>query len=176
MKITLSIIFSKQSPLSKAGLFKNLNLNIMRKSIFILILLLNTTLSAQSFNFLDRQIVYGSSPEVFLEKFPEFKIDPQLTSDGQTSAIYLSNIGSCEISYTVQFENSSLSVFRLSSNCTMGEDNSIIESILKQFKFIPSKNSDDEEMGDVVETYKKGKLTATAFIGGFFILTIFKSK
>jgi len=145
-------------------------------SFAILVLLLNTTLSAQSFNFLDRQIVYGSSPEVFLSEFPEFKVDLELSSNEQTSVIYINNIGDCEISYTVQFDKSSLSSFKLSSNCTMGEDNSIIQSILNQFKFIPSKNTDDEEMGDVVETYKKGKLTATAFIGGFYMLTIVKSK
>lgn len=145
-------------------------------SFAILVLLLNTTLSAQNFNFLDRQIVYGSSPEVFLSEFPEFKVDLELSSNEQTSVTYINNIGDCEISFTVQFDNSYLSSFKLSSNCTMGEDNSIIQRILNQFKFIPAKNSDDDEMGDVVEIYKKGNLTATAFIGGFYILTISKSK
>ena len=61
-------------------------------------------------------------------------------------------------------------------NCSNRQDEQIIKSIKKQFKHIPLKTTDEEEMGDIVVTYKKGKLTATEFIGGFYQLTIERSK
>lgn len=137
---------------------------------------LANSLSAQSFNFLERKVTFGISSEKFLESFPEFQIDQTLTSDNLISAVYIFSPGSCDITYTVEFENSKLVTFILHSNCPMGEDQEIIDGILKQFKFIPDKNLDEEEMGDVIETYKKGKLTASAFIGGFYRLTIFIEK
>ena len=127
---------------------------------------------SDSFNFMNRELTFGISPETFLEKFPEFKMNNDLKIENQLGADYVQSLSGCEIKYEVIFENSVLKNFILNSNCTTGQDQKIINRITKQFQFIPSDNSEDDEIGDVIETYTKGNLTATAFIGGFYMLTI----
>ena len=117
---------------------------------------------SDSFNFMNRELTFGISPETFLEKFPEFKMNNDLKIENQLGADYVQSLSGCEIKYEVI----------LNSNCTTGQDQKIINRITKQFQFIPSDNSEDDEIGDVIETYTKGNLTATAFIGGFYMLTI----
>lgn len=137
--------------------------------------LITVSLSAQSFEFMNRHVVFGSTPESFLETFPEFSMDPQYIFENQTGATYIHSLDNCTVNYLILFENSSLVSFLLRSDCTMMEDESIINGILDQFTFIPP-NDPDEEMGDVIETYVKGNLTASAFIGGFYQLTITRSE
>lgn len=146
----------------------------MKKILLLLaFLLLANSLHAQSFRFLERSLNFGTSLESFLETYPEFKLEPSLEYESKKSAVYVFSPGNCNINYTVVFDNSALATFVLNSNCTVGEDQKYIDSILVQFEFVPSDIPDEEEMGDVMETYKKDNLIATAFIGGFYSLTIF---
>jgi hypothetical protein len=126
----------------------------------------------ESFTFMNKDLIFLSSFEEFLGTFTEFKENNELKTGNEKVASYTSRPKGCEINYNVYFGSSGLEKFEMKSNCSSGQDEKIIKIITSQFKFIPSKNKDEEEMGDVVETYKKGKLTATAFIGGFYILTI----
>jgi len=130
-----------------------------------------------SFEFMSREIVFGSNSDNFLNLYSEFKMNNELSSDGETGASYTLKPKDCEINFDVYFDHSGLNRFKMQSNCSSSQDERTINSIIKQFKHIPSKVADDdEEMGDIVEIYKKGKLTATEFIGGFYQLTIEDSK
>lgn len=144
--------------------------------LFLLLLLIFSAfiLQTDSFIFMDRELVFGISPETFLKEFPEFKILDEHKSDNQLCANFIQKLSDGDVEYKVCFENSALSVFNLFSTCTNASDQKIIDGITNQFKLIPL-NESEEEMGDIVETYKKGNLTATAFIGGFYMLTINKN-
>lgn len=126
----------------------------------------------ESFSFMNKDMVFGSSYEDFIKTFTEFKENNELKSGNEKVASYTSRPKGCEINYNVYFGNSGLKKFEMHSNCTSGQDEKIIKIITSQFKLIPSKNSDDEEIGDIMQTYKKGKLIAEEFIGGFYQLTI----
>jgi hypothetical protein len=132
----------------------------------------NNKIMSESFSFMNKDMVFGSSYEDFLKTFTEFKENNELKSGNEKVASYTSRPKGCEINYNVYFGNSGLNKFEMKSNCSSGQDEKIIKIITSQFKLIPSKDFDEEEMGDVVQTYKKGKLIATEFIGGFYQLTI----
>lgn len=148
----------------------------MKKYIILLtliILIISANSRAQSFKFMERDVVFGSTPGQFLEIFPEFKMNSELKADNITGYSFTTILPDCDVIYDVLFDAGGLMQFKLTSNCNSEEkDKHIIEPILSQFEFVPDKNLDEEVMGDVLETYKKEKLTATAFIGGFYILTI----
>jgi hypothetical protein len=129
-----------------------------------------------SFTFMNKDIIFGSSLENFLGLYTEFKLNNELKSGDVAGATYTSRPKGCEINYNVYFDKTGLFKFEMKSNCSSGQDEKIIKIITSQFKYIPSKNTDDDEIGDIVETYNKGKLTATAFIGGFYMLTIERKK
>ena len=133
-----------------------------------------SSFSADGFNFLERKITFGSTTEDFLSIYPEFKITNELSSETDKTFSYtIPGIDQDhQIIFNVSFNNSGLNVFEMKSTVSDGSDQNIINSILKQFKIIPAKKSDEEDIGDVVEEYKKGKLKAMAFSGGFFQLTI----
>ena len=130
----------------------------------------------ESFSFLNKDVVFGTSVENFLGLYTEFKMNSELKSGDETGATYTSRPKGCEINYNVYFNKTGLFKFEMKSNCSSFSDEQYIKSILKQFKHIPVKVADEEEVGDIMETYKKGKLTATEFIGGFYQLTIERSK
>jgi hypothetical protein len=141
--------------------------------IVLIFLVISANLQAQSFKFMERDVVFGSTPEQFLETFPEFKMNNELKADNSTGYSFTTILPDCEVIYDVLFDAGGLMQFKLTSNCNSEEkDKHIIGPILSQFEFVPDKNLDEEVMGDVLETYKKDKLIATAFIGGFYILTI----
>jgi len=125
-----------------------------------------------SFSFMNKDLIFGSGFEEFLNAFPEFKENKDLKEGNDKAATYISRPKGCEINYNVYFNKNGLFKFEMKSNCSSGQDEKIIKIITSQFKLIPSKDFDEEEMGDVVQTYKKGKLTATEFIGGFYQLSI----
>lgn len=130
----------------------------------------------ESFSFMNKDIVFSTSLENFLGTFTDFKMNNELKNAGETGASYSMKIKDCEIKFNVYFDKSGLNRFEMRDNCSNRQDEQIIKSIIKQFKHIPLKTTDEEEMGDIVVTYKKGKLTATEFIGGFYQLTIERSK
>lgn len=126
----------------------------------------------ESFSFMNKDLVFGSGFDEFLSTFPEFKENKELKEGNDKVTTYVSRPKGCEINYNVYFGGNGLYKFEMKSNCSSGQDEKIIKIITSQFKLIPSKDFDEEEMGDVVQTYKKGKLTATEFIGGFYQLSI----
>ncbi|GEM_PF-2901007 len=130
----------------------------------------------ESFSFMNKEIVFGTNLENFLSLYTEFKVNNELKKGIESGASYTSKQKGCEITYNVYFDNSGLKRFEMKSNCASFSDEQYIKSILKQFKHIPVKVADEEEVGDIMETYKKGKLTASEFIGGFYQLTIERSK
>jgi len=129
-----------------------------------------------SFIFLNRDVVFGTSKENFLTTFPEFKANNELTQGQETGVTYKLTLKSCEIEYNIYFDKSGLNKFKMHSNCSSNVDGKYTQSILKQFKRIKSKGSDDGEMGDIMELYKKGKLRAEEFGGGLYELTITQVK
>ena len=151
------------------------NRNSISKLLLFLSLFTVNAISADSFKFLDRDIIFGSSIENFLSSYPEFKLDNQNINSTTKTTIYTIPKNGCEISLSVEFDSTGLSKFILNSNCPTGQDQEIINGILTQFKYIPPKKNNEEDYGDVVEEYKKGNLSASAFSGGFFILTITQS-
>ncbi len=152
----------------------------MRKLIcFISILTLflgNMVYCADDFTFLDRDLVFGSDMENFQQTYTEFVSNPDISSPTETVMTYRINKGEKEISFNVTFINNLLSKFVMNSSVSDGSDEEMINSILKQFTYVPSKDFSEEEMGDVVEEYTKGNLRALAFIGGFYILTVEQMK
>lgn len=130
----------------------------------------------ESFSFMNKDIIFGTSLENFLGMFTDFKMNNELKKGGETGASYTMKIKDCEINFNVHFDKSGLKRFEMRDNCSNRQDEQVIKNILKQFKHIPVKVADEEEMGDIMETYKKGKLKATEFIGGFYQLTIERSK
>lgn len=128
-----------------------------------------------SFLFMKRHVVFGSSIENYLSVFTEFKENNELSNNSERVVSLTTILADCKIDYNVYFGDIGLIKFEMISYCSHMEDEEIIQSITKQFKLIPQKEIDDEEMpiGDIIEIYEKGKLKAEEFIGGFYKLTIY---
>ncbi|MBZ0203698.1 MAG: hypothetical protein K8I03_11840 [Ignavibacteria bacterium] len=149
----------------------------MSKILCFLLLASFNVYSGDSFKLWDREIVFESTIESFSETFPEFFSNSELSTTEEKVMTYkITNNQSGEIremNLNVHFQNNTLIKFFLHSNISDGSDQPLIDLIIKQFKYVPPKEKiDEEEMGDVVEEYKKGNLKAFAFIGGFYQLTI----